>query len=92
MSVAAHIRIFQSEDESSSPQMILPYSYLMLRKANASSGSLILALEQFLADGERLALKELRGLEAEEVVDLLDEVRKDNDHLELCPTDLLIVN
>ena len=72
----ANISIFQPDDQSATPPVIFPDSFIALKSTDPGSIQFLQALKLFLEDEERQVLKKLRGSAAAEVADYLDEVLK----------------
>jgi len=71
-----NISVLQSEDDTASPPITLPDSFIALKSTSTTSKLFLRVVERFLRDEKRKTLGELRGRAAAEVADFLDEVRK----------------
>lgn len=70
-----NITILQPKDQSASSTVTLPNSFIAL-KAGIGSEPFFQVLQQFFESKGHRVLGKLRGLEAAEVADFFDEVRK----------------
>jgi len=71
-----NISLLQSKDDTASPPVTLPDSFIALKSTSTTSKLFLQVVAQFLGDKKRGTLGELRGQAAAEVADFLDEVRK----------------
>ena len=78
MTATTNVSILQLEVNSSSLLVILPLSFVALRRIKTDTGltSLLPKPQQFLNDKELKILKELQGQAVEKVANFLDEVRR----------------
>jgi len=76
--VMTDVSILQPEDDTASPSITLPDSFVALKGTDTGSVLFLGVLQQFLDDEKRNVLKKLGGLAATEVANFLDEVHKPN--------------